>query len=211
MRRALEDGAHEGHSHVWGPLGTYIVLKIPPPCPCALQASRQYRTRPGCMLEIGDGNVVSLLRELSTYSQVVFLGFDSLSAPPSAPPLATPHLIPHTSKPTFGKKSYTHQPITSHKHARRPVGHVLYDTKKAPANNKSIRCRCAAVHSRTFLQAREDKIPVIPNRKGEKQRLYNGSDLDWDLFCFVLFCLACNSRYACGGSRYRCGTFPTRS
>ena len=30
--------------------------------------------------------------------------------------------------------------------------------------------------------------------------------------CFVLlFCLACNSRYACGGSRYRCGTFPTRS
>ena len=31
------------------------------------------------------------------------------------------------------------------------------------------------------------------------------------LICFVLFCLACNSRYACGGSRYRCGYFPTRS
>ena len=30
-------------------------------------------------------------------------------------------------------------------------------------------------------------------------------------FCFVLFCLACNSRCACGGSRYRCGDFPTRS
>ena len=28
---------------VWGPLGTYIVLKPPPPRPCALQASRQYR------------------------------------------------------------------------------------------------------------------------------------------------------------------------
>ena len=32
-----------------------------------------------------------------------------------------------------------------------------------------------------------------------------------DLLCFVLFCLACNSRYACGGSRYRCGYFPTHS
>ena len=31
------------------------------------------------------------------------------------------------------------------------------------------------------------------------------------LFCFVLFCLACNSWCACGGSRYRCETFPTRS
>ena len=29
--------------------------------------------------------------------------------------------------------------------------------------------------------------------------------------CFVLFCLACNSQCACGGFRYRCGDFPTRS
>ena len=28
---------------LWGPLGTYVVLKIQVPRPCALQASRQYR------------------------------------------------------------------------------------------------------------------------------------------------------------------------
>ena len=33
----------------------------------------------------------------------------------------------------------------------------------------------------------------------------------WDFVLFCLFCLACNSRYARGGSRYRGGDFPTRS
>ena len=58
---------------------------------------------------------------------------------------------------------------------------MLYDTKKVPANNKSIHCRCAVVHSCTFLQVCEDKIPAVPNCKGKKQCLYNSSDLDWDL------------------------------
>ena len=61
------------------------------------------------------------------------------------------------------------------------MGHVLYNTKKVPANNKSICCRCAAVHGCTFLQAHEDKIPAVPNHKGKKQRLHNSSDLNWDL------------------------------
>ena len=34
---------HGGLNNVWGPLGTYVVLKIPRPRRRALHASRQYR------------------------------------------------------------------------------------------------------------------------------------------------------------------------
>ena len=63
----------------------------------------------------------------------------------------------------------------------------LIDTSKG-ANLTSLMCESIETFS-------EKKVP-----KWSAQRL-------WD---DVLFCLACNSRFACVGISYRCEDFPTR-